>query len=83
MQKKWVNTFLEEGTKNGCGDLSIMVKTVSEIREAAREHEASLWRERVKSVLPKVRGSLVFEGKLDPDDVDDYLEPFIMTILNN
>lgn len=31
VDKKWIKEFLEAGTKNGCGDLSIMIGTVSKI----------------------------------------------------
>ncbi len=34
-KETWQNKFLNAGTENGCGDLSIMISTVSDIREEA------------------------------------------------
>lgn len=33
----WQNAFLKAGSENSCGDLSIMISTVSEIRQKAIE----------------------------------------------
>ena len=47
MKETWQHKFLKAGTENGCGDLSIMIKTVSDIRqeeaEASREEENQAW----------------------------------------
>lgn len=37
--EKWQNKFLNYGSANGLGDLSMMISTVSDIREAAKEEE--------------------------------------------
>lgn len=34
-KETWQNKFLKAGTENSCGDLSIMISTVSDIREEA------------------------------------------------
>lgn len=34
--KGWVDTFLKWGTANGCGDLSVMVSVVSDIRSQSK-----------------------------------------------
>ena len=37
IKDSWQAKFLEAGTKNGCGDLSIMIGTVTQIHTQAKE----------------------------------------------
>lgn len=41
--KSWQAKFLDTGTFSGCGDLSIMIMTVSELISQAKEEEKKAW----------------------------------------
>lgn len=40
------------------------------------KHKDELWQEAIKVALTKLRSDLVFEAKMSPDDVEDYLSCF-------
>ena len=48
IEEQWQNKFLNKGTELGCGDLSLMIGTVSEILAKAKE-EALQERDRIAS----------------------------------
>lgn len=65
----WTRKFLRKGTENGCGDLSIMVGTVSECITHAIEAHDKMLAEKVKELpLVGVQGNSI--GR---DDVLDLL----------
>lgn len=49
--EKWQNKFLNYGSANGLGDLSMMISTVSDIREAAKEEERKRIAEEVSAMF--------------------------------